>query len=572
MKIGPWFIKHALVYKKGFIFGGMLILTESILFLMMANTQKYIIDDVLGKGLFENFLWLLLVFFILYILNNIIHLFSVHVIRISSYKLNLTLLEELLNYISKTPLRTLQKQRTTDYVNYLASDLNKLNFTLSFHLSKGFTFFINILLVGVMIYFISPVILWGVITITIIYVFLGRFFIKKIFKTSKIVQESKAKYVSAIDEGVSSTREVLIFDRIAWESQRINHLFDNYMTEVRKESRILNIKSLVCDPLQWLTTLLVLGVGAFQVLKGEMSIGTYIVLYQFAIQMTQALKGTFDFILDMPTTLSVPLHRISTIINNSKVDDDKDKGLTPVVIESIAFSNISTKRSDSHEMILRDLNLSIPIGKMSMVLGKSGSGKSSMIELFVDSTHMIAGDILINQHSIKEIDRIYLTRKVAILQQEPYFFPDSIRNNLLLGRSESDETLLKISEWMDIKDFILELPDKLDTNIGERGVSFSGGQKQKLALVRSLIGSPEVLILDEATSAIDIESENSILTNLRKYRKGLTTIVISHRLDSAKLVDHLIVMDKGAIVEEGAADLLDQMEGHYSRLVTLQNQ
>lgn len=570
MKINKWFIKHALVYKKGFILGGSLILAESLLFLMMTNTQKYIIDDVLGKGLFENFLWLLLVFFSLYILIGLIHLFSVHVIRISSYKLNLTLLEELLNYISNTSIRTLQKQRTTDYVNYLASDLNKLNFTLSFHLPKGFTFFINIFIVGIMIYFISPLILYGVITITIIYVFLGRFFINKIFKTSKIVQESKAKYVSAIDEGVSSTREVLIFDRITWEYQRINHLFDNYMTEVRKESRILNIKSLVCDPLQWLTTLLVLGVGAFQVLKGEMSIGTYIVLYQFAIQMTQALKGTFDFILDMPTTLSVPLHRISTIINNSKFDDAK--GLSPALIESIVLKNISTKRSDSHEMILRDLNLSIPIGKMSMVLGKSGSGKSSMVELFVDSTHIIAGDIIINQYSIKEINKLYLTRKVAIMQQEPYFFPDSIRNNLLLGRSESDEILLKISEWMDIKDFILELPDKLDTNIGERGVSLSGGQKQKLALVRSLLGTPEVLILDEATSAIDIESENNILTNLREYRKGLTTIVISHRIATAKMVDYLIVMDKGSIVEEGSVNLLNQMKGHYSRLVSLKNQ
>lgn len=569
MRTNTWFIKHVLFYKKGFIFGGFLILTESIIFLMMTNTQKYIIDDVLGKGLFENFLKLLFVFFSLYILNNIIHLFSSHVIRISSYKLNIAILEELLNCISKTSLRTLQKQRTTDYVNYLANDLNKLNFTLCFHLPKGFNFFINIFIVGIMIYFISPIILWGVIAITIIYVFLGRFFIKKIFKTSKTVQESKAKYVSAIDEGISSTREILIFDRIAWEYQRINHLFDNYMTEVRKESRILNIKSLVCDPLQWLTTLLVLGGGAFQVLRGEMSIGTYIVLYQFAIQMTQALKGTFDFVLDMPTTLSVPLHRISTIVNNSKVDEGT--GLSPTRIESIVLKNISTKRSDSDEKILENLNLSIPIGEMSMVLGKSGSGKSSMVELFVDSTHIIDGDILINQHSIKEIDKTHLTRKVAIMQQEPYFFPDSIRNNLLLGRSESDETILKISEWMDIKNFILELPDQLDTNIGERGVSLSGGQKQKLALVRSLLGTPEILILDEATSAIDIESENNVLTNLKEYRKGLTTIVISHRLDTAKLVDHLIVMDKGSIIEEGTARLLDQMKGLYSRLVSLQN-
>ena len=259
------------------------------------------------------------------------------------------------------------------------------------------------------------------------------------------------------------------------------------------------------------------------------------------------------------------------LIDTDKEKDDAIKELKGCK-GSIEFQNVSFKYISRNERALHDINLSIKAGETIAFVGKSGSGKSTIVNLLPRFYEATEGKILIDSMNIQELKLSSLREHIAIVNQDVVLFNDSIANNIAYARNldANNMQILKAAEIAHVLDFANKLPDKLNTLVGDKGVLLSGGQRQRIAIARALLKDAPILILDEATSSLDSESEKYIQGALETLQKNRTTLVIAHRLSTIENADRIVVMDKGKIIEVGKHhDLLTQSET-YSKLYKLQ--
>jgi subfamily B ATP-binding cassette protein MsbA len=241
-------------------------------------------------------------------------------------------------------------------------------------------------------------------------------------------------------------------------------------------------------------------------------------------------------------------------------------------VERIAFDKVGFRYADDLPQVIREFSAELDVGKKIAIVGSSGGGKSTITQLisrFYDPQH---GAIRINGIPLIEVRRDVWTERLAVVFQDPYMFPDTIRENLLVGRNAlTDEEMMEACKIAQIHDFIMELPNGYETDIGERGIKLSGGQRQRIAIARAILGDPEILVLDEATSALDLETERLLLSRLDQRRAGLTTIMIAHRLSTIENAHIILVMDQGMLADNGRhQELLDRPDSVYGKLLLAQ--
>ncbi|MBX7991048.1 SAV1866 family putative multidrug efflux ABC transporter, partial [Staphylococcus aureus] len=222
--------------------------------------------------------------------------------------------------------------------------------------------------------------------------------------------------------------------------------------------------------------------------------------------------------------------------------------------------------------ILKDINLSIEKGETVAFVGMSGGGKSTLINLIPRFYDVTSGQILIDGHNIKDFLTGSLRNQIGLVQQDNILFSDTVKENILLGRpTATDEEVVEAAKMANAHDFIMNLPQGYDTEVGERGVKLSGGQKQRLSIARIFLNNPPILILDEATSALDLESESIIQEALDVLSKDRTTLIVAHRLSTITHADKIVVIENGHIVETGTHRELIAKQGAYEHLYSIQN-
>ena len=256
--------------------------------------------------------------------------------------------------------------------------------------------------------------------------------------------------------------------------------------------------------------------------------------------------------------------RIIEVLNTKNDIQEKENATLITSFNSeIEFQNISFKYKKTD--VLKDFSLTIKKGEMVALVGQSGSGKSTLANLITRFYDVHKGAIIIDGHNIKDLTKKSLRDLMGIVSQESILFNDSIANNIKLGaQNATDKEILEASEIANANEFIQQLPQKFDTNIGDSGNTLSGGQKQRLSIARAVLKNPPIMILDEATSALDTESEQLVMQNR-------TSLVIAHRLSTIQKADTIVVLKKGKIVEQGKHDELLSLKGEYFKLVTMQS-
>jgi ABC-type multidrug transport system fused ATPase/permease subunit len=236
----------------------------------------------------------------------------------------------------------------------------------------------------------------------------------------------------------------------------------------------------------------------------------------------------------------------------------------------VDFKNVSFSYEDDQKVLDR-ISFSFHKGQIIALVGASGAGKSTLVDLlprFFDTT---SGEILIDGININDIKIEDLRSLFGIVSQDPVLFNDTIKNNICFGKEYTDNQIMEAAKVANIHDFIINLPQGYETNIGDRGVKLSGGQRQRLTIARAVLENPPILILDEATSALDSESENLVQEALEKVMKSRTSVVIAHRLSTIKNADVIFVLEQGKLVEQGSHDALLAKDGFYKKFVEMQS-
>jgi subfamily B ATP-binding cassette protein MsbA len=256
-----------------------------------------------------------------------------------------------------------------------------------------------------------------------------------------------------------------------------------------------------------------------------------------------------------------------------EVLEKPDAGVLPPLRQGIEFCGVAFHYGDADrpQVVLREMNLRIQAGQMVALVGSSGSGKTTMANLIPRFYDVTAGRITVDGIDIRDVTLASLRSQISVVTQETFLFNDTVRNNIAYGNADmAQEKIERAAQAALIHDFVLQLPEKYDAVIGERGQRLSGGQRQRIAVARALLKDAPVLILDEATSALDAESEKLVQMALQNLMRGRTTLVIAHRLSTVRRADCIVVIERGKIVEQGTHEELIGRDGHYNRLYRLQ--
>ncbi|WP_127586689.1 ABC transporter ATP-binding protein [Paenibacillus koleovorans] len=562
-----WFSRYVWRFKKGFFLATLYLLLATLFGVAVTAAQKIVIDDVFTDGRYELLPWLLLGFGAAIGCATLFGVLWTHTGRVYAYRIYGDLTSEAMRAIYRTPASVYHNERIARYVGYFTNDINWTTVALTQFVPNGISNLLTALAISVIIGWTSPTLLLGILAFCLLYLALGNRFGGRIRTMSKQVQEAKSNFLVHMEEGVSSTREVIAFHREEWERQKVNDNFAVFYEKVMEEGKLENRKLAWSDPLRWGATLIVLGYGGYLVMQDALSIGMYVVIFQFTSQLMNAINDVYGFAMEAQGRLAM-VDRIKALLEGPQVAEGDRELEGP--IRSLELGGISFRYSETTRTVLDQLSLRIPVGKKVAFVGPSGGGKSTIAQLLVQFYDPQEGRILVNGIPLTELRRASWMGRLSVVFQDPYLFPESIRNNVLMGREKSEQELTAACEQACIHEFVQSLAKGYDTELGERGINLSGGQKQRLALARAIIQRSEILILDESTSSLDLETERQVQKQIDELRAGLTTIIIAHRLSTVENADVIFVMDQGRIAEQGTHAELMASDTLYKKLVFMQ--
>ena len=535
------------------------------------NFYAIISSTIDEKGKIEALLFICILVLITFFLRNLFRYLAlyflnpirngiVHDLRIDLHKKTISL-----------PLSFLTETKKGDLTARLTSDLVEIEWSIMSSLEMIFKDPLNII-----IYLMTLIIISPQLTIFVIILFplagiiigvIGR----SLKKSSEKGQKKMGDLLSMIDENIAGLKIIKAFASEKYINNKFEAESAEYKNIMTKLLRKKDLSSPMSELLSTIVMVIVIWFGGQLVLSGngilsaEEFIG-YILIFSQIIPPAKSLTTSYYHIQKG----SAAAERIYDILDARNEITDITNPKHVKIINNITFKDVSFKYED--RSVLTNINFNIQKGKIVALVGQSGGGKSTLADLlsrFYDTSN---GDILIDNHNIKDLALSDLRKLIGIVSQESILFNDTIYNNILLGKIDANEhEVITAAKIANAHDFILETKDGYQTNIGDQGNKLSGGQKQRLSIARAILKNPEILILDEATSSLDTESEKLVQKALYNLMKSRTSLVIAHRLSTIKNADEIIVLDKGEIIEKGTHEQLINRNGNYKKLTDLQS-
>ena len=393
---------------------------------------------------------------------------------------------------------------------------------------------------------------------------------RMIFRRTMNDMDSKAN-TRAIDS-LLNYETVKYFGNESWEAQRYDEHMQKWETAaVRNQTSLAALNAGQSAIIAVGVTLLML-LASDGVVKGSMSLGDLVLVNAFMLQLYMPLHFLGFVYREIKHSLADMEKMFTLLMESEEIKDKSDASDLVPGDSSVRFENVDFSYEPDRQ-ILFDMSFDIPAGHNIAVVGHSGSGKSTISRLLFRFYDVTGGRILINNQDIRSITQKSLRKSIGIVPQDTVLFNESIYYNIAYGRPDAScEEVFEAAKSAHIHDFIVGLPDKYETTVGERGLKLSGGEKQRVAIARALLKSPEILIFDEATSALDSKSEKAIQEELKRIAANRTTLTIAHRLSTIADADQILVMDRGKIIERGGHQELLMAKGFYAHMWELQQQ
>lgn len=347
-----------------------------------------------------------------------------------------------------------------------------------------------------------------------------------------------------------------------WEEQ-----LSGYVRASFRATSLITVAGQVATGVQKITTVAVLWVGAYHVIGGELSIGQLIAFNMLSAQVTGPMLRLVNLWQDFQQ-VGISVQRLGDVLNTQPEPSyNPNRTTLPHVAGQIVFDDVTFRYRPDGSEVLRKVSFSVAPGQVIGLVGRSGSGKSTIAKLIQRLYVPERGRILVDGVDLAQVDPAWLRRQVGVVLQENFLFNRSVRDNIALtDPGLAMERVIQAAKLAGAHEFILELPEGYDTLVGEHGCSLSGGQRQRIAIARALVADPRILIFDEATSSLDYESEAVIQQNMAQICKGRTVFIVAHRLSTVRPAHRIYVVERGEIVEQGSHEELLRMNGFYARL------
>lgn len=471
------------------------------------------------------------------------------------------------------PIAFIEQRRVGELTSRLTSDVTQLQEILSFTLAELVRQVLTVLLGIGIIFWVSPSLSLVMLSAFPFIVLGAVIFGKYIRKLSRKSSDDLAAANTIAEESLQSIHSVKSFTSEAYESGRYLRALQQVLGNSLKAARFrgLFISMVIFSVFGGIVLVLWYGLGLVE--SGELSIGKLVSFILYTTFIAAAAGGLGDLYGQIQKTIGSS-ERILEILDADSEQTGNEAGiLLPQASGRIAFQDVSFAYPSRTELeVLSGITMQIEPGQKVALVGKSGAGKSTIVHLLMRFYPPVSGEIRVDDHPVQQLNLTHLRRNIGIVPQEVLLFGGTIEENIRYGKPDaSRQEIEEAAGRANALEFINSFPDGLQTMVGERGIKLSGGQRQRIAIARAILKNPSILVLDEATSSLDSESERLVQEALDHLMENRTTIIIAHRLATIRKVDTIFVMDDGKIVEQGNhRQLMVDENGFYSRLVKMQ--
>ena len=575
--------KYLKKYKWHLIWGTVFVVISNIFQILPAQMVRYAIDLVIDNirlynsfqqvsvqsEFFEVFAFGILVYAVLILVMALLRGIFLYFVRqtliVMSRLIEFDLKNEIFEHYQTLPLSFYRRNNTGDLMNRISEDVGRVRMYLGPSIMYGLQLVTLFIMLIPIMFSISPMLTWYSLIPLPILSFSIYYVNNIIERRSEEIQKSQSRLSTFVQEAFSGIRVLKSFTREKESIQNFSKESDEYKRQSLKLTRVQSLFFPLITGLIGLSTILAVYAGSVEVIAGALTFGNIAEFIIYVNLLTWPV-ASLGWTSSLVQRAEASQKRINEFLK-TKTDIVSKENLTKEIQGKIEFRNVSFTYPDTGIVALQNISFRIDPGESLAIIGTTGSGKSTIANLIGRLYDASAGEIFIDDIPIKNYNLISLRSQMGFVPQDVFLFSDTVFNNIAFGIAQPDEAKVKqAAKDADVYNNIMDFPQGFMTRVGERGITLSGGQKQRVSIARAVAREPKIMILDDALSAVDTNTENTILNSMKKIMKDRTTIIISHRVSSAKLANKILVLDDGVVIEEGTHEGLMSKTGAYRDL------
>ncbi|GAA0394498.1 ABC transporter ATP-binding protein [Paenibacillus motobuensis] len=546
---------------------------------LLPLVQKYVVDDILMNGAMDiehkvsQLMIVLAITFVLFVIvRGPVEYARQYFAQFITAKILFDLRNKLYGHLQRLSLKYYQNTKVGEIISRFINDAEQTKNIVEVGMMNVWLDTFTLVFVLGFMFYLNPLLTLVSISIFPLYAIAVKVLYKRLKKLTKDRSAALAGIQAYLHERIQGISVIRSFALEKHDRKQFEAINGKYLNKAMAHSRWNAWTFAVINTLTDIAPLLVIGYGGYQVIQGHLTLGTFVAFFGYLDRLYAPLKRLINSSTIL-TQASASWERVLELLDEPyDMTDDQHAMQLPAGSHSVAFRNVWFKYQEQGSWVLKNISLQVNPGQTVAFVGMSGGGKSSLVGLIPRFYDIQKGSVIVGGKDVRQWTMESLRSKVGMVLQDNFLFSGTVRDNIMLGNPEADEeAVISAAKAANAHDFIMNLSQGYDTEVGERGVKLSGGQKQRIAIARVFLKDPSILILDEATSALDLESEHLIQQALQQLSKSRTTLIVAHRLSTITHADQIIVMKNGTVAERGTHEELMQRDGVYSQLYNIQN-
>ncbi|KHE72006.1 ABC transporter ATP-binding protein [Halobacillus sp. BBL2006] len=560
-------------YRKFFFWSLFFLLFVTAITVVYPIVLQRTIDDVVVGKQYNLIPYICAIFIILMIIKGFATYFHQYLGDYFGIRSVYSLRDELYQKLQRLPFKYYDNAKTGDLMSRLTADVEGFRFFLSFGFSELTRIFLLIVIsLSVMFYYSPPLALVTMAVMPFLGVVVYKFD-RRVHPAFRKIRKSFGKLNTRVQENISGMNTVKSLSRENFEIGRFDKRSNDYRTKYIDTSNIWSKYFPLMEFIGNVSVVALLAYGGYLVINGTLQLGELVAFFSLVWYILGPLMN-LGFVINMFSQSKASGERLLEVLDAKEDIQEKENAIVQDRLKGhVTFNDVTLTYAEDDDSALKDITFDAPPGKTIGLIGATGSGKTSITQLITRFYEPEKGEVLIDGSPVQDYGLKTLRKNIGFVLQESFLFSTTIKENISYGNPDATiDDVKAAAKRAQAHDFIMEMPEGYDTLLGERGMGLSGGQKQRIAIARAILIDPAILVLDDATSAVDMETEFQIQKELQEVMNGRTTFIIAHRISSLKHADEILVLEDGVVKERGVHDELLVNGGPYQRIYDIQYQ